>query len=181
LASKSLVSGVFLSAGSRDGDREENLRAGLARLAAAGRPVLRVSSLYETEPVDLPGQRTVLNIVAEVRDREGPRSLLEACLAAERGLGRLRSGGPGPDTGPRPLDLDILFYQGRILREPGLIVPHPRLHLRRFVLEPLAELAPELVHPVLDAPVRRLRERCADTAWVRIVAAPERWWDGGSR
>lgn len=171
---------VLLGAGSRDGDRLANLAAGLGLIERAGLHIERVSSVYETQPVDLPGQDPFLNgAIAAVTPLE-PAGILAACLAAERALGRRRAGTAGgkPDPGPRPLDLDILLCDDLVVDEPALVIPHPRLQHRRFVLEPLAEIAPGRVHPVLGRTIRQLLEESADGAWVRLVSPPGAWWRG---
>jgi len=106
--------------------------------------VLRVSSFRETDPVGYTDQRRFVNAVAEIETALGPRDLLRALLAVERALGRERT---GQRFGPRTIDLDLLLYGDLVLDEPGLTVPHPRLHERRFALEPLAELDPEVEVP----------------------------------
>jgi len=110
--------------------------------------------VIETAPVGGPPQGPYLNAVAELSTDLPPRALLELLLSVEKRLGRERT--PGERNAPRRIDLDLLFYGERVIDEPGLSVPHPRLHQRRFVLEPLAELAPALVHPVLGKTVGEL-------------------------
>jgi 2-amino-4-hydroxy-6-hydroxymethyldihydropteridine diphosphokinase len=144
------LSTVYLSLGSNLGDREANLRAALERLHPQ-----RVSPIYETEPVDYTEQPLFLNLVAELETSLTPRELLERTQAIERELGRVR----GIPKGPRTLDIDILFYGDAVVREPDLEIPHPRLHERRFVLEPLADLAPGLRHPVTELTVREMLAR----------------------
>jgi 2-amino-4-hydroxy-6-hydroxymethyldihydropteridine diphosphokinase len=107
-----------------------------------------------------------LNAAAEVETEGAPRELLAACLQAERGQGRVR----GEKDGPRTLDIDLLLFGSEVRREPDLELPHPRLHLRRFVLVPLAEIAPEAVHPVLGLSVKELLARCPDRSEVRPFA-----------
>jgi 2-amino-4-hydroxy-6-hydroxymethyldihydropteridine diphosphokinase len=99
---------------------------------------------------------------------------MAACLAVERTLGRQRGAGDRRDAA-RPIDLDILLYGSRVLGEAGLIIPHPRMHLRRFVLEPLAEIAPEARHPGLGRSVAELMAACPDRSWVKPFARPEEW------
>jgi 2-amino-4-hydroxy-6-hydroxymethyldihydropteridine diphosphokinase len=162
---------THLAAGSRDGDRLANLSAALAALGRSGVAIARVSAVYETEPVDLPGDRSVFNAAIEAATELSPLELMAACLEVEEALGRRRA-----DFGPRPLDLDILFYDDLVLETPALLIPHPRLHMRRFVLAPLAEIAPDLRHPVLGTDVAALLERCVDPAWVRTAFPPGAWW-----
>jgi 2-amino-4-hydroxy-6-hydroxymethyldihydropteridine diphosphokinase len=139
---------AFVGLGSNLGDREATIRAALARLDG----VVAVSRLRETDPVGFEDQPRFLNGVAAVDTELPPRALLERLLAIERELGRTRG---GPRFGPRTIDLDLLVYGDLVLDEPGLTLPHPRLHERRFALEPLAELAPDLVVPG-RGPVRDL-------------------------
>ena len=136
---------AYVGLGSNLGDREATLRRAVARLdAAPGVAVAAVSSFRETEPVGVEDQPMFLNAAAALETELEPRPLLQLLLATERDLGRTRT---GPRLGPRIVDLDLLLYGGRRIAEPGLAVPHPRLHERAFVLEPLAELDERLVVP----------------------------------
>ena len=143
---------AFLSLGSNLGDREAHLLEALDRLEAAGIHILRRSSIYETEPQDLPHQPWFLNIVVEVETELFPRLLLARAQAIELGMGRRRE----VSKGPRPIDIDILLFGSFIIGTRELQVPHPRMSERRFVLEPLAELAPDLLHPVTGKTVREM-------------------------
>ena len=134
---------AYVGLGSNLGDREETLQRALELLGEQVR-VLAVSSFRETEPWGYADQPPFLNGAAEVETDLGPRGLLDVLLDVERALGRLRT---EERYGPRTVDLDLLLYADEILDEPGLTVPHPRLHERRFALEPLVELAPDLVVP----------------------------------
>ena len=137
---------AYVGLGANLGDREGAIRAALAVLDA--RPevaVVAVSTLHETDPVGYLDQPRFLNGAAALETELEPRELLDALLAVERELGRVR--GDGPRYGPRPIDLDLLLHGDLVLDEPGLVVPHPRLHERLFALEPLAELEPALVVP----------------------------------
>ena len=137
---------AYVGLGANLGDREGTIRAALAALDA--RPdvaVVAVSTLRETDPVGFLDQPRFLNGAAALETGLGPRELLDALLEVERELGRVR--GEGPRFGPRPIDLDLLLHGDLVLDEPGLVVPHPRLHERLFALEPLAELDPALVVP----------------------------------
>ena len=161
-------SDVFVSLGSNLGDRDAHLRGALAALAATpGIEVLAVSSWYETDPVGPGLQGAYLNAAASLRTTLAPGALLQRLLAIEASAGRVR----GPErNAPRTLDLDLLLYAERRIDEPGLCVPHPRLHERAFVLEPLAELAAERVHPVLRVTIAELAARVRDPAAVRRLA-----------
>ncbi|MGZ8783463.1 MAG: 2-amino-4-hydroxy-6-hydroxymethyldihydropteridine diphosphokinase [Gaiellaceae bacterium] len=130
---------AYIGLGSNLGDREATIRAALAALPG----VVAVSELRETEPVGVVDQPPFLNGAAALDTELSPRALLDALLAVERELGRVRD----ERWGPRTLDLDLLLYGTETIEEPGLTVPHPRLHERRFALEPLLDLDPELVVP----------------------------------
>jgi 2-amino-4-hydroxy-6-hydroxymethyldihydropteridine diphosphokinase len=144
---------VFLSLGSNLGDREENLREALRRLGREARlRLLAVSSVYETEPMDLRTQPWFLNLVAEA-DAEGyPIQLLGRIGRIEAEMGRKRA----KSKGPRVIDIDILLFSSFIIDLPALVVPHPRMTERRFVLEPMVELAPDLRHPIARRSMREL-------------------------
>jgi 2-amino-4-hydroxy-6-hydroxymethyldihydropteridine diphosphokinase len=140
-----MMARAYVGLGTNLGDREGALRAALAALQATeGVQVVAVSSFRETDPVGYLDQPRFLNGAAAVDTALGPRELLDALLAVERSLGRTRD---GPRFGPRTIDLDLLLYGDKAVDEPGLSVPHPRLHERTFALEPLAELDPSLVVP----------------------------------
>jgi 2-amino-4-hydroxy-6-hydroxymethyldihydropteridine diphosphokinase len=133
---------AYVGVGANLGDRRATIERAVERLRAVpGVEVLAVSSLRETDPVGFEEQPRFLNGAVELETTLEPRELLDELLRVERELGRIRE---GPRFGPRTIDLDLLVYGNRRLNEPGLTVPHPRLHERRFALEPLAELAPEL-------------------------------------
>jgi len=139
---------AYVALGANLGERERTLRASVDALAAEpGIELLAVSALRETEPVGVGTQPRFLNGAVELETTLPARDLLERLLVVERRFGRVREGVPA--HGPRTVDLDLLVYGGEKIDEPGLRVPHPRLHERRFVLEPLAELAPGLVVPGL--------------------------------
>jgi 2-amino-4-hydroxy-6-hydroxymethyldihydropteridine diphosphokinase len=139
------VTRAFVGLGANLGEREETIRAAVRALAEEdGVEVVAVSTLRETEPVGVGEQPLYLNGAAELETTLAAHVLLDLLLVVERRFGRVRT--PG-EHGPRTLDLDLLVYGDEVLAEPGLAVPHPRLHERRFVLEPLAELAPTLVVP----------------------------------
>lgn len=136
---------AYVGLGANLGDREATIRRAVELLAEReGIEVLAVSALRETDPVGLEDQPRFLNGAAVLETTLGPRALLETLLEVERVLGRTRD---GPRFGPRAIDLDLLLYGDETVDEPGLTVPHPRLHERRFALEPLAELDPALAIP----------------------------------
>lgn len=141
---------AYVALGSNLGDRAAHLDAAMAALrATAGIEVTAMSSVHETEPVGGPPQGPYLNAVVALRTALSARDLLERLLEIEAERGRLR--GPVRNA-PRSLDLDLLLYGNERIDEPDLVVPHPRMHERGFVLEPLAELAPEWVARLKDAP-----------------------------
>lgn len=155
---------VFIGVGSNEGDRLAMISAAVRAIGAVpGIRLLRMAPIIETEPVGGPPQEPYLNTVVEIETGLDPRALLERLQAVERQLGRV------PSTQrwvARPIDLDILFYDELVTDAPQLTIPHPRLHERWFVLEPLAQLAPELIHPVL-------RRSIADL-WVAVAPATPR-------
>jgi 2-amino-4-hydroxy-6-hydroxymethyldihydropteridine diphosphokinase len=153
---------AYLSCGSNLGDRKANLRRAIADLRSAGIPVRRISSVYETEPVGFRSQPWFLNLAVETETLLLPQELLACCLRIEAAHGRIRSF-PGA---PRPLDLDILLFGGLIIDEPGLQIPHPRMTERRFVLQPLAQIAPEVLHPVRKQQILTLLAGCPDSSRV---------------
>ena len=158
---------VFIGFGSNLGDRVDfcDRAVTLMGLLPNSR-LVAVSSLYETEPVDdagAPGDGWFLNGVVQIETNLTPQSLHTVCREVEKSLGR----DPERRSGPRTMDLDVLFYRNWVVQDAGLTVPHPRLHLRRFVLEPLAELEPGFLHPVLKQTVAALLARLDDAHRVR--------------
>jgi len=143
---------VYLALGSNVGDRDTHLARARERLSSDDTHVLRASPIYETEPRDLPDQAWFLNQVVEIETHLFPKQLLARVQKIELALGRL----PTRPKGPRTIDIDILLYGDTILSNPGLEIPHPRLADRRFVLEPLADLASDLRHPRTNATVKEM-------------------------
>ena len=185
---------VYLGLGSNVGDREANLREAVARIKRLGLEVSRQSSIYETEPVGFTDQPWFLNQVIETKiparltSEHGPvlddpetiatvqaRALLSQLLNIEREMGRERT----VANGPRVIDIDLLLFgdltiahheERRFIAGSDVFVPHPRMHLRRFVLDPLCEIAPELVHPVLKKSCRKILASLDDLSTVRFYA-----------
>jgi 2-amino-4-hydroxy-6-hydroxymethyldihydropteridine diphosphokinase len=155
---------IYLSLGSNLGRREEHLKAAIERLAAPSLRVLRVSPLYETEPVDLTSQPFFLNLAVEAETSLFPMQLLDHTAQIERVLGRERT----VPKGPRIIDIDILLYAQSVVHGEKLEIPHPRMTERRFVLAPLADLAPDLRHPLTGLTVREMLDR-APAQMVRRV------------
>lgn len=144
---------AYLSLGSNMGDRAANLQSAIERLGQLGK-VAAVSSLYETEPVEFTNQPWFLNCAVALDTEERLDHLLSALLAIEQAMGRHRI----QPKGPRKIDIDILLFDETCVNTATLTIPHPAMHERRFVLEPLAEIAPEARHPVLNKTVRELRD-----------------------
>jgi 2-amino-4-hydroxy-6-hydroxymethyldihydropteridine diphosphokinase len=160
---------VYLGLGSNLGDRATALVRARGLLQVKGFSTLARSSTWLTEPVGGPPQGWFLNEVLGGETALSPEELLAACLATERELGRVR----GERFGPRTIDVDVLFYEDLRRDSPGLVLPHPRLHERLFVLAPLSEIAPHLRHPVLGLTVTEMRARCPDRSQVRLLSSPE--------
>ena len=154
-----IMEDIYLSLGSNLGDRFANLRQAIAPLRLLG-TIAGLSDAYETEPVGFADQPWFVNAVICLRaddlssaptssGEDAPPRLLSALLAIERAAGRVRGTADAIPNGPRLLDLDILLFGGRSIQQPELTIPHPSMHLRRFVLEPLAQIAPAVRHPLL--------------------------------
>jgi len=155
---------AYLSLGSNLEDRAANLRTAISKLAGLG-AVKAVSAFYETEPVGLTSQPWFLNCAAKLDTEKMPRQLISAILNLEQEMGRQRK----QKNGPRIIDIDILLFGTSVIETVGLTVPHPRMHERRFVLEPLAEIAPDLRHPVFKRTIRELRDALSPGQTVRRV------------
>jgi 2-amino-4-hydroxy-6-hydroxymethyldihydropteridine diphosphokinase len=154
---------VYLSLGSNLGERAKNLLDAIAALRKAGVDVTRISSMYETEPVDYLDQPWFVNIAVEAETELAPAALLRVLREIETQMGSKKL----IAKGPRLIDTDILLYGDEAIDTPELQIPHSRMHLRRFVLEPLAEIAPNLQHPVLRLKVSEMLAQTPDNSIVR--------------
>jgi 2-amino-4-hydroxy-6-hydroxymethyldihydropteridine diphosphokinase len=157
---------VYVSLGSNVGDRAANLKNAITRLADLGE-VLAVSSFYETEPVEFTAQPWFLNCAVKLDTEKMPKQLLAGILDLEQQMGRRRR--REQKKGPRIIDIDILLFGNSIIDAKGLTVPHPAMHERRFVLEPLAEIAAEVRHPLFKKTIRELRDALPAGQAVRKV------------
>jgi 2-amino-4-hydroxy-6-hydroxymethyldihydropteridine diphosphokinase len=158
---------VYLSLGSNVGHRAANLNSAIDRLRAFGE-VVAISSFYETEPVEFIAQPWFLNCAITLATQKTPKQLLAGILDIEQQLGRRRA----QKKGPRIIDIDILLFGNSIVEDSGLTIPHPALHERRFVLEPLAEIAPDARHPVFKQTIRELRDALPPGQAVRKMTNP---------
>jgi 2-amino-4-hydroxy-6-hydroxymethyldihydropteridine diphosphokinase len=156
---------VFLGLGSNLGNREENLNKAKVMIGSSIGSVISSSSLYETEPWGFESKEEFLNMVICIETKLSPSGLLGRILMIESQLGRVRC-----DTkySSRVIDIDILLYDNDIVNEEALIIPHPKIEERRFVLVPLAEIAPDLIHPVLNKSLKSLLQTCSDKSSVVI-------------
>jgi 2-amino-4-hydroxy-6-hydroxymethyldihydropteridine diphosphokinase len=161
------VGTAYLSGGSNIGNRKQNLEFALASLGEKT-TIKQVSSFFETEPVGYTDQPWFLNLAIEIETLMNPWELLCLCQEIEAACGRIRTFA----NAPRTLDLDILLFEDVVLNEKDLIIPHPRLQERRFVLEPLAQIAASAVHPVLKKPILSLLKECPDHSIVRLSPVP---------
>lgn len=157
---------AYLSLGSNVGDRENHLRDAIRRLETAGH-VIAVSSFYETEPVEVTDQAWFLNCVVALETAKTPEQLMTALLDIERYMGRRRT----QRKGPRTIDIDILLIGDTVIDSAELSVPHPAMHERRFVLEPLAEIAAGVRHPRLKKTVREMLDGLPEG---QVVRKPEK-------
>ena len=154
---------AYISLGSNLGNREENIRKAIALMREKCN-ILNFSSIYETEPIGYKEQDPFLNCVVKVETRLKPQELLDFILSIEKIFGRIRAF----KNAPRTIDLDILFYENKVINHNGLIIPHPRLHERAFVLKPLKEIASNLVHPVLRRSIKEIYENLKSNAWIKL-------------
>jgi 2-amino-4-hydroxy-6-hydroxymethyldihydropteridine diphosphokinase len=153
---------VFLALGSNVGNRGANLRDAIILIEKNIGKVAKKSHVYETQPWGEPNQDLFLNQVIMINTTQEPRDLLDKISRAERELGREKK----EKWGPRVIDIDILFYGKRIIRDKGLEIPHPEFHKRGFVLVPMMEIAPEFIHPVFEKQIDDLYMNCEDSSEV---------------
>jgi len=156
---------AYLLLGSNEGDRFSWLGNALQLIGEQCGQVSAISSIYQTAAWGLENQAAFLNQVLKIETSLSPEQLLAATLGIEISLGRHRQ----IKWGPRIIDIDILFYDNAVINEPGLIIPHPMLHRRRFTLVPLAEIAPSLIHPVLNKTITELLSDCEDKLDVELI------------
>jgi len=157
---------AYLSLGSNLGDRLQNLKRAISLIEESDKISIQNGSavVYETEPVGYENQRWFLNLVLEVETSLDPLPLLDHLLSVEEQMGKKRE----KKRGPRNIDVDILLYDNRIVNSDRLTVPHPRMHQRRFVLIPLTQIAPQLLHPLLKKTVKELLDGCEDKSIVKL-------------
>lgn len=158
---------VFLSLGTNLGNRIENLSLAIHLIDDEIGEISVMSGIYETEAWGFTCDEYFLNQVIVLETCLDPEQLIEKCLFIEKGMGRVRSGSENYES--RIIDIDILFYGNQIIEQDNLQIPHPLLHLRRFILEPLCEITPELIHPVLGKPISELLSACEDQGIVHLI------------
>lgn len=156
---------TYLCLGGNIGDRELALKLALSKITEKIGDITSQSNIYETEAWGVENQQAYLNQCIEVKTPLSSSELIESLLFIEKDLGRKRT--ISETYEPRTIDIDILFYNDAIINEQNLIVPHPRLHLRKFVLIPLNEIAPNYLHPLLNKPIFNLLSECNDTSDVK--------------
>jgi len=157
---------AYIGIGSNLGDTVLNCKHSIARIdGTSGCEVTARSDLFKTEPEGVAGQQWYANCVIEVKTERTPHDLLDSLMAIEHEMGRIRK----KKWESRIIDLDLLIFGELVLDSPDLVVPHPLLHTRRFVLEPLVQVAPELVHPILNITIQRLLKKLPKESYVEIL------------
>lgn len=160
---------VFLSLGSNIGDRQKNLAKAVRYINIEVGHLIDISGVYESEPWGFEAEHKFYNMVIEVLTNLDPELLLIQCLKIEEHLGRKRSGNSNYES--RLIDIDVLFYESEIISDDSLTVPHPHLHNRKFILEPLCEIAPGYVHPIMGMTVSELLRECRDKSEVEQLSS----------
>ncbi len=155
----------FLSLGSNLGDRENNLTLALSLLEKGGVEILKMSSFYETQPVDFPSQPWFYNQLVEVRTKANPGALLDLIKKIEQKMGRKRR----LKKGPRIIDIDIILAEGSVIRKKELKIPHPRMEKRNFILLPFVEISPDTVHPVFNEDMKTLWKKSDDRSIIKQI------------
>ena len=159
------MNNIFLGIGSNLGDRERNLNEAIAKITKTTGPLVASSSVYETEPWGFQSDNLFLNMVIKIKTDHSPAGLLEKIFLIEENIGRIRS---KIQYSSRLIDIDILLFDNLIIAAKDLKIPHPRMHERRFVLVPLFEIDPDIVHPVLKKTIASLLETCLDKSKVKM-------------
>jgi len=160
-----MINGIYLLLGSNLADKRVNIQRAFDLIELKIGNIILNSSLYETEPLGIIDQDTYLNQVIKVESKFSPKSLLGKCNKIESIIGRKRS----EKWGERIIDIDILYYNDLVISDNELIIPHPEIQNRRFTLELLVELAPDLIHPILQKNQKQLLLECTDPLWVRKI------------
>ena len=163
-----IMTRCFLALGSNLGDRQDHLRAAIDELSRRGVQIVRGASIYSTEPKELRAQPWFLNTVVEAVTELDPEELLGVCLDIEKSRNRTRR----ETNGPRTLDIDIILFGDRVVRSEAVTIPHPRYTVRRFVLEPLAEIAADVIDPVRSQPIGEIFGQARDRSSVELFAPP---------
>lgn len=158
---------VYINLGGNLGDKRKNLEIALQVISRKIGKIQRQSLIYETEPWGFEDSKNFFNQVIEIDTSSNPPELLEKIKKIEERFGR--SENQSAIYQPRQMDIDILFFNDEIIKLPGLVIPHPRLHERNFVLEPLSELAADLVHPIFNQTILQLKATCKDKKWTKPV------------
>lgn len=161
---------IYFSLGSNQGERLDSLVKATMLINSLVGKVVNYSAVYESEPWGFQADTTFYNQVIEVETRHNPWQVLDKILAIEKTMGRIRS---GKEYSSRIIDIDILFYEAEIIKSKELEIPHPKLHLRRFVIEPLVAVAPELIHPGLKIPVSEILIRLGSTDPISVAVNPD--------
>ena len=165
-----MINTVYFSLGSNIGRRKDNLKKAVKLLNECGIKISKISSIYQTEPVSKIRQKDFLNICIEAETELSPEKLLKACKSIEKQIGRKPHPANRNDNyEPRIIDVDILLYEQKIIHKRNLQIPHENMHLRRFVLEPLNEIAPNAYNPKLHKTVKELLKGCMDNSKVMLL------------